>query len=51
MLRQIIFFIPFLIGMLFAGALSTLLIREIAILIKKNDIDRIFSKIKQNNNY
>ena len=35
------------IGMLFAGALSTLLIREIAILIKKNDIERIAILMKK----
>ena len=35
------------IGMLFAGALSTLLIREIAISIKKNDIERIAILMKK----
>ena len=35
------------IGMLFAGALSTLLIREIAVLIKKNDIERIAILMKK----
>ena len=35
------------IGMLFAGALSTLLIREIAVLIKKNDIEGIAILMKK----
>ena len=35
------------IGMLVAGALSTLLIREIAVLIKKNDIERIAILMKK----
>ena len=35
------------IGMLFAGALSTLLIREIAVLKKKNDIERIAILMKK----